>query len=445
MTTIVLLIYLLVLIFIAQKSYTKVENYADFFVARKKGSYLAITGSLTATILGGSAVIGSIDAGVHIGWASSWFMLCASIGLIALIPLTKKISKIGRYTLPELLEDMYGKNPKLIASFIIPVAWLGIIAAQVIAAAKILQSFTGMNYEIGVVIAGVVFTGYTIAGGQISILKTDIVQAILILTGLISVALFVDFSPRVTVPVTASNTFPFNINFKPVDLVVLLITYATTFTVGPDIYSRIFCANNHKTARKAIITTAVILIPVAFIIGFLSVASAEGNEMRQQGTKLIDISMNVLPTFAIPVVVIALLSAVLSSADTTILSSSIILTDLIEHNNFGENSLRTTRIIIVVIGIISIAIAFHFTSIIGMLLIALTVYSGAFTIPIITGLLGMKVKSVFVSFAIATGGLTALTGKLIALHVSNNIGNLIIIVSFAISAMILLAGKKKDH
>src|SRR5690606_30100364 len=118
---ITLLIYLLVLILIAYKSNQKVSDFNDFFVAGKKGSYLAITGSLIATILGGSAVIGSIDAGKNIGWASSWFMLSASLGLLALIPLSKKISTMGRFTLPDLLNDLYGHKTKLIASVIIPI------------------------------------------------------------------------------------------------------------------------------------------------------------------------------------------------------------------------------------------------------------------------------------------------------------------------------------
>lgn len=437
MTITILIIYLIALIFIAITSNKKVNNFNDFFVAGKKGSYFAITGSLLATILGGSAVIGSIDAGKTMGWASSWFMLSASVGLLVLIPFTKKISKIGRFTLPELLEDIYNTKTKNIASAIIPLAWLGVVAAQIIAAAKILQSFTGMSYETGVIISGLVFVFYTVAGGQISILKTDSIQAALIVAGLFTIAAFV-FAGNQAASVQNALSFPFNYNFKPIDLVVLLITYGTTFTVGPDMYSRIFCAKNQQVARKSILTTAIILIPVAFTIGYLSIVPT-----NNQGAHIINISMELLPVWISPLVVIALLSAVLSSADTTLLSASIIVTDIFEKNNFNAKSLGKTRVVIILIGFTSITIAFFFDSIIEMLLVALTVYSGAFTVPIIAGLAGFKSKANYISYAIVFGGFIALSGKLISYLNININSNLLIVASFFISSLIVTFGALK--
>ena len=441
MTITILIIYLLALIYIAIRSFSKINHFSDFFIAQKKGSYIAVTGSLIATILGGSAVIGAIDAGKSMGWATCWFMLCASLGLLALIPLSKKINKIGRFTLPELLEDMYGKQTKNIASVTIPVAWIGIVAAQIIAASKILQSFTGISYVTGVIIAGIVFIGYTVAGGQISILKTDSLQAILIILGLLLIAIYAyQYTP--TEKQHATLAFPFNANFKPIDLLILIITYSTTFTAGPDIYSRLFCAKNEQTAQRSILTTAFILIPVALLIGYLSVIGIQlGDTIK--GARIIGISQSVLPQWLVPFVVISLLSAVLSSADTTILSSSIILTELMEKNEFGPASIRKTRLMIFIIGSISILIALNFTSIIGMLLIALTVYSGAFTLPIILGLIEVKIKPAYVSSAVICGGIIALTGKISGLYIDALWGNLIIVSSFVANGIILLLGRQK--
>ena len=56
---IVLCIYLILLAFIAARSARHVKGIPDFFVARKGASAKAVAGSLVATILGGSAVIGA--------------------------------------------------------------------------------------------------------------------------------------------------------------------------------------------------------------------------------------------------------------------------------------------------------------------------------------------------------------------------------------------------
>ncbi|MGF7141136.1 sodium:solute symporter family protein [Roseimarinus sediminis] len=447
MTTIILLLYLALLIAVAVGSFKKVRDFNDFFVARKSGSYRAVSGSLIATILGGSAVIGAIDEGASLGWASSWYMLTAAIGLAALLPLTGRISRLGRFTLPDLLNDLYGRQSRLIASFIIPIAWTGIVAAQLIAAASILQSFTGMSYTAGVWIAALVFIGYTVAGGQLSILKTDAVQSLLILAGLVLVAVFSLQLHDMKAIDYKTPAFPFNSHFKPFDLLILLFTYATTFTAGPDIYSRIFCAANEQVARRAIITTIAVLIPVALIIGFLGTTAASlVSESGTQGAVIIELGKSVLPAWLLPLIVLSLLSAVLSSADTTLLSASIIIAELFDGKQQpGQKSLKRSRYLIVLTGFISLLIALHFHSIIGMLLIALTVYSGAFTLPVLAGLAGIKIKQSMVSAAIITGGLMALSGKLISLYSDPFTGKVLIISAFAVNALLLLAGSKRGN
>jgi hypothetical protein len=50
--------------------------------------------------------------------------------LFALVPLVSKVNRTGKYTLSDMLEKCITEAGR-IASFVIPVAWLGIIAAQI--------------------------------------------------------------------------------------------------------------------------------------------------------------------------------------------------------------------------------------------------------------------------------------------------------------------------
>jgi len=74
----------------------------------------------------------------------------------------------------------------------------------------------------------------------------------------------------VEVPVLL-NQWPINEQFSSADLIVLVITYASTFTAGPDIYTRIFCAQDVRTAKNAVRSVALVLIPVGFILAYLGV------------------------------------------------------------------------------------------------------------------------------------------------------------------------------
>ena len=447
--TIALIIYLVVLVLIAVRSAQRVKDIPDFFVARKGASALAVAGSLVATILGGSAVIGAIDSGMKLGAAASWFMLTGAIGLFALIPFAARAYKHGKYTLPDLVENLYGKGPRTVASIVIPTAWTGIVAAQIIAAAKLLMTFTPMEYTTAAIVSAAVFTGYTLAGGQLSILRTDFFQACLIVAGLVLVAGFALVNGAGDAGVLPSKDlpFPFNEGFSPFDLFLLILTYGTTYTAGPDIFSRVFCAKDVHSAKKAIAVAACVLIPVAFVIGILALFGTSLGDI--QGARITAIANAVLPPALVPLVALALLSVVLSSADTTLLSSSVIICRLFDMGNTADrNSVKSplakARIIILLNGGVALLLALVFTDIIGTLLLALAVYAGAFTVPILWGLLGLKAKPKFVAVAIVAGGALALAGKLcppLPGSLGTHTGDFLMIAAFIVNATILALGR----
>ncbi len=451
---IALVLYLVALVLIAVRSARRVRDIPDFFVARKGASAKAVAGSLVATILGGSAVIGAVDSGARLGGAASWFMLTGALGLLALIPFASRAYSHGKYALPDLVESLYGNGPRLVASVVIPVAWTGIVAAQIIAAAKLLMTFTDLSYTAAAIISAAVFTLYTLAGGQLSILRTDFMQACLIILGLLLVAGFAMFGGNApTRPLSeilqSAPTFPFNANFSPLDLFLLILTYGTTYTAGPDIFSRMFCAKDTATAKKAIGMAAITLIPAAFIIGFLAVYGVTLENV--QGAHITAIADKVLPGFLIPVIALALLSVVLSSADTTLLSSSVIISRLMglgRTESAGEkHPLAKARIVILLNGIVALLLALVFTDIIGTLLLALAVYAGAFTVPILWGLLGLKAKPKFVAAAIVAGGILALAGKLCPAlpgTLGAHTGDILMIAAFIANTACLFMGRIKQ-
>ena len=448
--TAALIVYLVFLVVIAIRSARRVKDIPGFFVARKGASAKAVAGSLVATILGGSAVIGAVDSGARLGGAASWFMLVGALGLVALIPFAARAYNHGRYTLPDLVENLYGKGPRLVASHVIPIAWTGIVAAQIIAAAKLLMTFVPLGYTTAALVSAAVFTGYTLAGGQHSILRTDFLQACLIILGLVVIAGFAVFvgGPAggplsIADTLRAAPAFPFNTNFSPLDLFLLILTYGTTYTAGPDIFSRMFCAKDAATAKKSVAMAAAALVPVAFIIGFLAVygVGLEG----AQGARITAIADSVLPPFLIPLIALSLLSVVLSSADTTLLSSSVILYRMSQKGRDGN--LAGIRVTILLNGVVALLLALVFTDIIGTLLLALAVYAGAFTVPVLWGLLGLKAKPKFVAAAIVMGGALALAGKLCPAlpgALGAHTGDVLMILAFAVNATILAVGREKS-
>lgn len=411
-------------------------------VAGNKGSVWQITGSLLATILGSTAILGSCDLAFYQGWAAAWLLLSAAAGLLLLVLVAPLVKRQGKYTLPQLVGDLYGKEAKTIASLVIPIAWIGVIAAQIIGGAKVMNSFFGLSYETSVWGIGILFIFYTAVGGQVSVIKTDVSQSFIIIIGVIAIASFLFFGAPVSSDTMTKLNFPFNSAFHPLDLFVLFLTYSTTFLVGPDIYTRLYCAKNESVARKSVLFTAIILIPFAFLITYLGVFAAHKfpDFDFKQGSSLISVMNYILPDWGIGLLVAAILSAVMSSASTTLLTSSVIITNTIREDLDAAVSIRITKLIMAGTGLLSILLSLYVTSIVQSLLIALTFFSGAFILPVLAGLLGFRNNRLQSNLAMVFGGLVALAGKITGVSGHGTAGNLVILFAFIVNGLLLFPG-----
>ncbi len=439
----IIISYFILIVGIGIYSRFQIKTPADFYIAGKKGGVMQVSGSLLATILGGSAILGTLELSQQNGWAAMWFLLCASAGLFILAPLSKYVSRFGQYTLPELLGTFYGKNAQLISSLIITVAWLGIIAAQIIGSAKILDSIGLLEYQQAAIISAVVFIAYTLVGGQKSILKTDLLQSVLIFMGIGFLFIVMQVNKTPIEPQEIKPLGLFHEGFSVLDLIILFLTYSTTFIVGPDIYSRIFCAKSEKSASKSVLLTAILLVPLAFVL--TSVGLSTANQVSATEIGILTTGNEYLPEWAYGLLIAALLSAVMSSADTTLLTASMIGSNVINNDLNTWPGYGTTKMLIVMLGVLSMVIALYVTSIIQMLLMALAFFSGAFIVPTIAGLFQIKVRKPYVVIAMLIGGIIALSGKLINIYLDDIWGNGIIICSYLINLLILFMGFLKRN
>ena len=435
MSGLLLGVYFFIVIVIGVLSFKMVKDDKDFFVAGRNAGVFQVTGSLLASVLGSSAIIGSVDFAYVSGWAGSWLMLCAALGLFLLYPLIKYIKNFHGYNLPNMLGNFYGEEIQKISSFIIPIAWLGIVASQIMGAAKIITILSSLSYVQGVWLSGAVFIVYTILGGQLSIIKTDVVQLIFILIGIV-----VTFGYVISEPITKEILPIINPTFNYMDLFVMILAYSTTYLVGPDIYSRMFCARDENVMKKSIILSVCILVPLAFILAKLGIYGTQIFDVSTVGKEsvLLMIANQKLPKILSGVLYFGLLSAVISSADTTLLTASSLFAQVFMKDLKSKKAIFVTRVLTVIFGFLAILIAVKMKYILPTLLLALAVYSGAFIIPTFVGIFGFRAKKEVVILAIVTGGIISLIGKLYG----GDIGNYISISAFLVNGGILYLGRK---
>jgi SSS family solute:Na+ symporter len=445
-------IFLIGMIVVGIVSMKKIKTTSSYFVADRNGSSIAITGSLLATMVGGSSTIGLAGLGYSKGLVGAWWMLVGAVGLLILsFWLAKKVRSYAVYTLPEILERQYGGNTvKIIASLVIATAWLGIIAGQIIAAGKILSVLWPGQLDFLMVMATSVFILYTVLGGQYSILRTDFIQSIIIIAGLlmcliISIIAAGGFTAMAVQLPEAHFSFPVSPEFGWSNLLTFILFVGTAYLVGPDIYSRIFCSRNPQTAKSSIMMAALIMIPLAFFITLIGIAARVLLPGIPPESALPSLVMNTVPIGLNGLIIAALLAAVMSSADTCLLTTStIVAADIINpifKSTINEKALlMITRIGVLVIGVISLFIALKLKGIITSLLLGYTVYTGGLVIPVLFGFYAknLKLNTTGVIAAVVGGGGM---GLILKLSGHNNLA----LLTFPVSALLLFSGSYLSH
>ena len=438
---IIIIIYFIVMIGLGLTTRKQAKNAGSFFVAGRSGSTLFITGSLLATIIGASATIGMAGLGFTRGLTGAWWILVGSVGLIILgFLFARKVREYGFYTLPALVEKQYGHVPAMAASLLIVVAWMGIIAGQIIAAGKIMAvlglgslvigSFQIDGTTLWMCISTAVFIFYTVLGGQRAVLKTDLWQTIIIFLGIFSGLVFVllkvgGFRELVNGLPASYFSFPIGQKFDTIQLVNLLLLVGLTYVVGPDMYSRIFSAKDGRVARKSVFWTAGLLIPLALGITLIGMTAAVLYPNITAEQAFPTVIKNVMPPVLVGLVLAALLSAVMSSAVTCLMSVSTILTTDVIHKfkpSITEDKLLViSKWGIVVLGLVALAVALLLKGIINSLMFAYTIYTAGLIPVVIAGFYKdkLRVTSLGAVTAIIVGGAIALIMKIYTSSLKN--------------------------
>lgn len=382
------------------------ENEADFFLAKRSGSTLLLTGSLLATMLGSFGVMGVSGLAYSMGLVGGWYLWVGAIGLLLLgLWALPRADTAGFFTLPEMLGTRFGTPVRVASACLIVIAWMSIVAAQIIAAGKIVF-FLGvaggwwnestMAVEVLLIIVSIVFTGYTVLGGQHSILRTDLLQAFFIITAL-GALLWGSFQSNSGALAALDRTYlrmPFNDSMTPGKWLALLLTFGVPFMVGPDIYSRLLSGRSKEEGRRAVLLTAVLLIPVVLAIALCGVMARAvlGGEIAEKDTVLLSLAEVTVSPIWLGLLAASLLAAVMSSADTCLLTiSTLISRDLLDvvAPNLRKESLLVTRgrLIVAIAGVVALLLALNLQSIVSALMIAYKLYSPAVLAPFLAAVI----------------------------------------------------------
>ncbi len=358
----------------------------DFLLAGRRSGTWSVGASLAATCLGGSAVVGMVGRAYSIGWGAFWWLGAGGIGLLLLglvyAPIFQRAS--DAVTISDWLGVRAGKVPQRLSAVLIAVMWLGVIAAQFVAAAAVTSKVCGLSYGVGVFIVAAVVGGYTAAAGQAAVLKTDRLQLFFIVLAVSIPGLLLLLREE-----AVENEIVVDGLSHGVDSIMsgwhwfaMFIVVGGMYVVGPDMFSRVRTARSVSAARWGAIVGGVVIAAVGLVLAYIGISARivlpVDTMAKDVLPSLIDLS---LPAGMAAVVQAGVFAALLSSADTCLLTAA----SVVDRNLGMPVSSGTWRVrsVIVLFAAGAALIATVSPRVIGNIMIAYAAFAGGLLAPLL--------------------------------------------------------------
>ncbi|MCL1940196.1 MAG: sodium:solute symporter family protein [Desulfovibrionaceae bacterium] len=390
----------------------------SFYVNNRESGAWSVGFSIFVSCVGASATIGVIGMAFAVGTPAFWWLGAGAAGLVLLsLALARKVRASGAYTLPHMVEAFLGPSVRPVISAVIVVAWVAILAAQFSALGRVLGSLTGFSPLPCLLIGLALVCGHTL-GGQSAIMRTDRIQALLILSSLVIMLIWLTrHNPAWTGAVRLEAV---NAAFPTDKLLYFLVIVGANYVVCPMLFGRMLSARDERSARiGGLIGAAGIALCAALIVAVGLACKGLIPAQTPQDEVLTSVLGTVMPYWMHLVVSFALISAIVSSADSCLVTAATVLSfDLlgtVSRPAIPSRSVRREQACVMLLGLAGAAVSLWGKSILGFLLMAYDVFACGVVMPVGIGLLLHGKRSIdprFARVAVALGGLLGLTAAL---------------------------------
>ena len=187
-----------------------IRDTRDYYSAAGRMSWYMLVGTFMASNVSAGLFLGATNASGENGYAmwAAYFPTCMGyllcIGFVGIW--VRRLS--NHYEIMDLTDVFYyrfqrrGETVRSVSSIIVAFAYIPVLVAQFIALASIISTLLDVPYENSLLIISVVVVSYTFLGGMLGVIRTDGIQFIILILGLL-----------VAVPLSISAAGAGNTNF----------------------------------------------------------------------------------------------------------------------------------------------------------------------------------------------------------------------------------------
>lgn len=284
----------------------------------------------TGEWLGGTSTTGVSEYGFSSGISGAWYTIANGIGIIVLaIFFARLYRSLDTVTVPGIMEKYLGVNSRIVASLLLTFVMIAVGTAQIIAAGTLGVTVLGLNFKTAVLVMGLGFIIYTLAGGMNAIGYTNILHLICMYGGIIialcCVSKYIGGFSSLAVSLPADPYLRMDgIGWPKVSSwIIASILGACTAQAG---IQPILAAKDVNVARKAAFLTAFIVAPFGILTALLGMAAkATFPNLSDAKLALPTLLMELNPVIG-GLVMASIFAAVLSTISPIILASGTMFT-----------------------------------------------------------------------------------------------------------------------
>jgi SSS family solute:Na+ symporter/sodium/proline symporter len=423
---IVLAVIVAVLLGVAIYRTSTVKTKADYLVAGRSLPALVLVLTLLTSWIGAGSLFAGAENAYRNGFAALWQPAGGWLGLLLIYFIAPRARKFAQFTLPDLLEARYNQAARVLGTFAILFAYVGITSYQFKGGGNVLHLIfpDQVTPELGTFIIAAFVIVTTALAGMSSVAYMDVAIGTLV-TGICVIAtpyLFFKSGgwaglhaalPATHFEVLGNLSFPRAMEFLVPTLLLMLGNQV--------MYQKFFSAKSERDARISVvgwIIGTLLLETLIVAIAVFGSALYPTGEVAAQPYEIIPYTArHGLPALMGALLLGAVFAKVISTASNYLFSpaSNLIEDVFVRYIAPGASNKRVliiSRLAVVLLGCWALYQAIYAPSILAKMLWAYTIYSAALTPVVLAAFYSRRVTAWGAVAAIAGGTVVTLTWDL---------------------------------
>lgn len=402
-----------------------VKTVREYAIGNRDFSTQAIIMTIIATTIGAGTFGTVIGESYSNGLYFIIPLLCGDLFAMVIIGyflIPRMTEFFGTLSVAEAMGKMYGKSVRIICATVGILVSIGVIAIQFKVAGTIVQLFFNISKFYAMIIGSFMVILYSSFGGIKAVTFTDILQCFTfsIIIPLICIAIWREtLDNPAAVFHTISSSPLFNLhdvldihNPRFPSMVSLLFAFVIP-ALMPEIFQRISMSQGVSQGQRSFITSGCIVSVIYLVTAWVGVVLLTSNPNLDSSSMVAHIINTYTFTGLKGLTAIGIMAALMSTADSSINSASVLLSHdiirvLYNKETTAKFELLILRVTALLTGIVATGFALKAGSLLSLFLYTLSFYMPIVTVPLLLAIFGFRSNTKVVLAGMAGGGLTVL-------------------------------------